>query len=487
MGYGNHLILASGLGAGDNNLFNPEFTTGDLSKIKPIVRVVQTVSVWIISIIGLAITISTILKQAVHGLYATNPQFWDKVDEIHRQKLGATVDRGGNQIQMILGFGLSFFFSLVPNIKAITEFDGDTVDPKTFFTKSLPISCLYLFIGVFIFYGYTTKVGEKISMFGTELLDNFFLQIDPLEWAAKIPTSFAKVNLSTSGSKADFDKEVNKITSKAYGALKTNLGDITKEKQPRVALEVESWVISCMEEVRQYTDTDNWDMQFNARTTPDFSDLTKVHGGKNAEETEYTFAWQKPISEFDTGSASTNVGTDYLRFDVTFTKVAAKDKTTAVECVLYGGVWATGSKEATIDLGVSTADATITGNTGRGKVEGNIVDISFTGSKLTVKFQDQKNKFPNSLSEITEVTGLYYSFGGKTHAIKTININGDQGGSITFKPKNGSSSVDSWHWGEGPSNKSGTGASKSSNENDDDNNEDNEPETDDPNDVVNSN
>ena len=321
-------------------------------------------------------------------------------------------------------------------------------------------------------------------MFGTELLDNFFLQIDPLEWAAKIPTSFAKVNLSTSGSKANFDKEVNKITKKAYGALQTNLGDITKEKQPRVALEVENWVITCMEEVRQYTDADNWEMQYNARTTPDFSDLSKVHGGKNEEGTEFTFAWQKPISEFDTGSASTNVGTDYLRFDVTFTKIAAKDKTTAVECVLYGGVWTTGSKEATIDLGVSTADATITGNTGRGKVEGNIVDISFTGSKLIVKFQDQKNKFPNSLSEITEVTGLYYSFGGKSHAIKTININGDQGGSITFKPKNGSSSVNSWHWGEGPSNKAGTDSTKSNDDDDDNEDDNNEPETKDPNDLV---
>ena len=223
----------------NNNLFDPSMTTGDLSKIKPVVRVVQIVSVWVISIIGLSITISTILKQAVHGLYATNPKFWDKVAEIHEQKLGATVDKGGNQIQILLGFGLSFVFSLLPNVKAITEFDGDAIDPKTFFTKSLPISCLYLFIGVFIFYGYTTKVGEKVSLFGTELLDNFFLQIDPLEWAEKVPTSFAKINLSTSGSKEDFDSEVNSVAKKAYAALKTDLGDISKEYQPRVALAVE--------------------------------------------------------------------------------------------------------------------------------------------------------------------------------------------------------------------------------------------------------
>lgn len=483
-----HLILASGgLGYGDNNLFNPAYTSGDLSKIKPIVNIVQTVSVWVISIIGLAITISTITKQAVHGLYATNPKFWDKVDEIHRQKLGATVDRGGNQIQMILGFGLSFAFSLFPNVKAITEFDGDTVDPKTFFTKSLPMSCLYLFIGVFIFYGYTTKLGEKVSLFGTELLDNYFLQIDPIEWAERIPTSFAKINLSTSGSKASFDNQVNDVTKKAYSALKTDLGDITKEKQPRVALEVESWVISCFEEVRQYTDEDNWKLTFNARTTPMMSDLSKVHNGKSADGTEFTFAWQKPISEFNTGSANVNAGTDYLRIDLAYKKKAAKDNTTAVECNMFGGSYSSGTKEGTIELGTSSTEAQVTGNGTRGAVDGMAVELKVNGSKITVKPLKAGDKLPDKISEITDITSLYYSFGSGTHPIKIISINGEQGNSISFSPINSSSSVDSWNWGEGPKNKAGTDNSSNNNEDDeDDDNEPTEKETDDPKDLLNN-
>lgn len=486
----NHIILASGgLGYGDNNLFNPAYTQGDLSKIRPIVNVVQTISVWVISIIGLAITISTIIKQAVHGLYATNPQFWDKVDEIHRQKLGATVDRGGNQVQMILGFGLSFAFSLFPNIKAITEFDGDTVDPKTFFTKSLPMACLYLFIGVFIFYGYTTKFGEKASIFGTELLDNFFLQVDPIAWAEKIPTSFAKINLSTSGSKSEFDGQVNDITKKAYGALKTDLGDITKEKQPRVALEVESWVISCLEEVRQYTDEDNWKMQFNARTTPMISDLTKVHNGRNEAGTEFTFAWQKPVSEFNTGTASVNAATDYLRIDVTYTKKASKQNTTSVEATMYGGTYSSGTKEGVIELGTSNVEAQLTGNGVRGAVNGVAVEISINGSKLTIKPLKSSEKLPDKVSEITDITNMYYVFGSGTHPIKAISISGDQGNGITFKPTNTSSSINSWSWGEGPTNKSGTD-NGNSDEGDDDEDDDNNAPTEkakDPNDIFSDN
>lgn len=483
-----HLILASGgLGYGDNNLFNSSYTSGDLSKIKPIVDVVQTVSVWTISIIGLAITISTIIKQAVHGLYATNPKFWDKVDEIHRQKLGATIDRGGNQIQMILGFGLSFAFSLFPNIKAITEFDGDTVDPKTFFTKSLPMSCLYLFIGVFIFYGYTTKLGEKVSLFGTELLDNYFLQIDPIEWAERIPTSFAKINLSTSGSKADFDNQVNSVTKKAYAALKTDLSDITKERQPRVALEVESWVISCFEEVRQYTDEDNWKLTYNARTTPMMSDLSKVHNGKSSDGREFTFAWQKPVSEFNTGSASVNVDTDYLRIDLTYKKKAPKDNTTSVECNMNGGIYSSGTKEGTIELGTSNTEAQITGNNARARVDDITVELKVSGSKITVKPLKGSDKLPDNVKEITDVTGLYYAYGSGTHPIKVISINGEQGNAISFKPIAGSASVDSWNWGEGPKNKTDSNNSSNDNKEDEDgDDETKEKETNDPKDLLNN-
>lgn len=476
------------MGYGENNLFNPELSTGDLRKIRPVVRFVQMISVWTISIIGLAITISTIIKQAVHGLYVTNPKLWDKVDEVHKQKLGATVDKGGNQIQILLGFGLSFIFSLLPNIKSITEFDGDVIDPKTFFTTSLPKSVVYLFIGSFIFYGYTTKIGEKVTMFGNEVIDNFFLQIDPIEWAAKIPTTFAKVNLSTSGSKADFDEEVNKVTKKAYSVLKSNLDDITKEKQPRVALNVEKWVIGNMESVRQYTDTSSWKISYSARTTPGESDLSKINNGHNSDNTEFTFAWQKPLNEFDTGSASPNVNSDYLRVDVTFTKKAEKDHTQSVRAIMHGGKYASGTKEATIELGTASSDAQLTGNTIEFGIDGKAGTAMINGSKLTLKMKDKKDSLPNNLKELKDITGLYYSYGSKSHPIVSIVVDGGQDTSIYFVPESSKSSVEKWNWGSGPSNKSSSGANTTKSDNDSDT--DNEDATvsnneNNPNDVIN--
>lgn len=471
----------------NNNLFDPSMTTGDLSKIKPVVRVVQIVSVWVISIIGLSITISTILKQAVHGLYATNPKFWDKVAEIHEQKLGATVDKGGNQIQILLGFGLSFVFSLLPNVKAITEFDGDAVDPKTFFTKSLPISCLYLFIGVFIFYGYTTKVGEKVSLFGTELLDNFFLQIDPLEWAEKVPTSFAKINLSTSGSKEDFDAEVNSIAKKAYAALKTDMGDISKEYQPRVALAVEQWVISCMEENRSpYMNKDAYSMSYNARTTTEMSDLSRVHQKTNSDQTEYTVAYQKPVSEFNTGSANATAAADYLRIDVTFTKKALKNNVTAVDCEMVGGTYSSGTNTATIDLGDIGTNASLTGSSGLAKIDGNIYTVTISGSKVTFKPREKKVSIPNKVTDISEVSGIYYTCGGKSHPITSWKVNGQTGTGISFSPKD-NTQVNGWSWGEQPASKSDGKTSTNSldNTNGDSDNSETESETKDSKNIFN--
>lgn len=464
------------MGGTGNNLFNPEYTSGDLQKIAPIVRIGQMVSVWVISIIGFSIVISTVIKQAMHGLYATNTKLWDRVDEVHRTKvlegLGK-VKAGGNELTNMLGFLQSFVFALLPNVKAVTEFDGDTVDPKTFFTKSLPISCLYMFIGVFIFYGYTTKFGEKVSQFGTTLIDNYFLRIDPIAWAEKIPGQIARVNFATDGSQLEFDQHVNKVAKKAYQTLQTALPDITKEKQPEVAKEVEAWVIECLsQEPQAQCDSEAWDMTYTSTTSRGEPDLTHVHNKASKDGHTITYAYSTPFSMFDTGSVNTAVDTDYLRINLTFTEKAKSSNYTSMECVMNGGKLReeNSGNRLVIELDINTDASISTGGRCTGYIGGVPVNIEYRGGEFILTASGStKLTTASSKTKVTDITNIRYVCGNSTNTIREINISGAQGSSISFTSTSGGVK---WNWGQQPSAESGRSGSSTGGDSGDSDDED---------------
>lgn len=447
------------MGGTGNNLFNSEYTSGDLQKIAPFVRIGQVVSVWIISIIGFGIVISTVIKQAMHGLYATNTKLWDRVDEVHRTKVAeglGKIKAGGNELTNMLGFLQSFIFAMLPNVKAVTEFDGDTTDVRTFFTKSLPISCLYMFVGVFIFYGYTTKFGEKVSQFGTTLIDNYFLRIDPIAWAEKIPGKVARVSFATDGSQLDFDKHVNQVSKKAYQTLQTLLPDITKEKQPDVAKAVETWVIDCLsQEPQAQCDSEAWEMSFTSTTSRGEPDLSYVHNKASKDGHTITYAYAVPVSMFDTGSVQSAVDTDYLRINLTFTEKAKTNNYTSMECVMNGGRLREENSGArlVIELDVDTSASISTGGSCTGYIGGVPVRIEYRGGEFILTASGStKLTTASSKTKVTDITNIRYVCGNSTNTIREINISGAQGSSISFSSTSGNAK---WNWGQQPSAESG--------------------------------
>ena len=79
-----------------DNLFSAEWTVGDLSTIGFIKKWLGVVAVLFISIIGFGIVIATIIRNAINGLYAVNPKFWDRVDDVKRSAFN-TKNEGGNK------------------------------------------------------------------------------------------------------------------------------------------------------------------------------------------------------------------------------------------------------------------------------------------------------------------------------------------------------------------------------------------------------
>lgn len=436
---------------GEGGLFSPNLVQGDLSTIAPVVRVVQTLSVWAISLIGLMITISTVLKQGLHGLYATNPKFWDKVDEVHMANMATLAGdiKQGNQISASIGFVFNLFLGFLPNVKKMTEFDDYNTDPKTFFTKSLPIACLYLFIGVFIFYGYTTKFGAYVSEFGTEVMDAFFLSVDPIELASKVPSSIAKrVKVPSDSAKDDFSQSVNGAYKQVYRAVNTLLKDIDSSRNQDIALAVEAWCSQCLQEVISETNKGQFNQTFRATLVPNALDLSSVQGSSAKGVTMH--AWQTPLSTFNTGSAMPQAETYYVVLEFESTKKGAEKETSTFECTMTGGEYVVGSgTKASLDLGALPSQGQLTqvSSTVNGIMNGDSVTLKVSGSKIEI---NGKKEVLNGASEISSISGLSYSINGEGNKITRIVFDSSKkGSSIVFSANNGGTKGD-WKFGEAP-------------------------------------
>ena len=247
--YSNMFML---LTAGQN-LFSEQWTEGNLYEIQPIVNVLSQVSVWVISIVGFGIVIFSILKNALSGLYVINPTLWDKVDDIKNQAVAGvsnTIQQGvsayngrGSAVAQKLGGVATFLLSLIPNVKALTDFeDGAPVDKKQYFMRSIPLLVFQIFIGMFIFFGYPSKIANWIGSAGTYMVDAMINNVDPVEVIQGVSDKITVYTLATDGSPLPFDKVVNSATSKMLSTVQTRYRDMQKEPTQETAYALERYL-----------------------------------------------------------------------------------------------------------------------------------------------------------------------------------------------------------------------------------------------------
>ena len=218
-----------------DELLNLNWFSGDVTgPVQPVVEAIGAGASVIISVVGFLIVCSSILKNSTHGLYAVSPKFWDRVYDVKQEGIRSEAATGGgnNQISKFIGTFTSFFLSLLPNVKAMTDFEKTQMDAKHYFMKSIPMMCVAIFIGVFIYLGYPAQVAGKFSQFGTFTLDMVMDAMDPEAIAESIPTEMALLKYQTENASTDPDKVANKIAHAAMSALTTTArskGDITRE------------------------------------------------------------------------------------------------------------------------------------------------------------------------------------------------------------------------------------------------------------------
>lgn len=451
-----------------DNLFSPEYTQGNLAEIDFIADKIGWIAVIVISIVGFGIVMATLLKNALHGLYAVSPKFWDRVDEAKKSSLRGN-NSGGNEITRVMGSISIVFLNCLPNVKALTDFDDEVLDAKAYFMKAIPLACIQIFIGVFIFFGYPARVAEKFSDFGRGLFDVVLMNVDPLAWVQSLPDKFAVVSLATDGSKSDVDQAINKIAKEVFNTYVGELDDMTKEKRLEISKQIEQWVIENTEkEYSTYCNTDKYKMSVTARVNVSEPNLDRVHDKE--ENGIHTFAYKTPMDTWEHGSAK-DVSTKWLRYDLVFTPVASKGDTSSVDCTMsianssFSVV--DGGKKIEIKLPAAESDYGISAlsravgvvNSGGEDIK---VNIAYDGTEKITITPQTSGKNLSDAKTVSQVSGLYYFMGTSKHAIRDITTGGSS--YPHFTPKKDSDSVQAWDWGSGPNKKTDSSANDEDNE-----------------------
>lgn len=251
-----HMIAV--LTGSSQNLFNESWTEGNLYEIQPVVNVLGGLALKVISFVGFAIVIFSILKNALSALYVISPNIWDKVDALKKQASdsGFGMKNSSNAAFQKVGSVMAMILGILPNIKELTDFadgkdgsegkDINTINKTQFFTKCLLALVVQIFIGMMIFYGYPAKIANWVGTAGTTVLSGILNNADPQAVINSWSDKFITVTLSTDDTTDKVEKQINTMARDAVKIVNTKYSDIHKDTLQSIALNIESQLISML-------------------------------------------------------------------------------------------------------------------------------------------------------------------------------------------------------------------------------------------------
>ena len=414
------------------DLFQEEWTIGNLYSIQGPVNILSTLATWVISFTGICIVIFSILKNAISGLYVVNPKLWDNVDRIKKDTVelaaaginGAT-GRVNNEAAKKLGGFLTNLLSYIPNIKELTDFQDDNIDKKQYFAKSIPTMILAIFIGVLIFMGYPAKIANWVGRGGTYVIDAVITNVDPVETVQKISDGITVYQLTTSGSQDPYEKQINSFTQKMDAALFSAYTDMTKTSKQNSAYIIESKLLTAFgnETTRDVISGVGYEITSNAAKTtiqPVVSEGYKEVYSAPGESLfmsqstggSITYRYYLNATELSTGSTMES-SDDWFTLSVYCTPIATTASSNA-SLIAFGGYGSMPTIDTKNDVIKIKVNGLTVGDGGQpSEVKGTLgktTTINFIGSDGNIVESFQASMQSASLSQTVEAeVTLYFS------------------------------------------------------------------------------
>lgn len=336
-----------------DDILNHSRYEGAMESISGISHYIDEISVIFISLTAFLIICVAIWRNVLAAAYAAFPRFWDQVHIAHE----AVKDQGWIQrIQNIkteyvnfnMGTIKQMLMRLCPDVVVLTDFEDDTVEPKTYWTKAIAQMIAVVMIGVFIYNGYYRDVTVQVANFGSVMFERVVLETDPVAIFDSVLNSAGKPEFSTDGSADYSEQQMNDIQTDIYAKVIGKYTDIsTARDKAELAASIELVVNTLMNQpladksgsdgstVRDFVSNPNWDMRndWSFSTAP-----RETHSSYSTDGQQTAFVWSFDVSELSLNTTKFADEQWYLVGSFTFTKNNKNTGNMGYECMFTLGV-----------------------------------------------------------------------------------------------------------------------------------------------------
>lgn len=184
--YGSSLTVYADTGNAVSDIMNDTRFEGAMSTIDWLSGFIDHYMTMAITLVAFFIISMALFRNVCAAAYCSNSKFWNKVAEAHEAAEGASL---ASLVQGIKGLPQKSWggqggikgaiLCLIPNIKALTDFDDVDMEPKHYWMKAIPQMLACIIIGVFVYNGYYRDTASVVGEMGSEVISRALASVNP--------------------------------------------------------------------------------------------------------------------------------------------------------------------------------------------------------------------------------------------------------------------------------------------------------------------
>ena len=175
------------------DIMNDDRFKGAMSSIEWLSGFIDHYMTMAITLVAFFIISMALFRNVCAAAYCSNNKFWNKVAEAHEAADGASmasIAQGLRGIQNKTWGGSGgikgTLLCLVPNIKALTDFDDVDMEPKHYWMKAIPQMLACIVIGVFVYNGYYRDTASVVGDVGSEVISRALSSVDASDFVDSV-------------------------------------------------------------------------------------------------------------------------------------------------------------------------------------------------------------------------------------------------------------------------------------------------------------
>lgn len=155
---------------------------GAMSQIQWLTEFIDVWFIRVITVTAFFIISMSLLKNVLAAAYCAFPKIFDAIHAAHEEMQWSEVSIGGFRD---LGSKMrdtsitKVILSIIPDIKAFTDFVDQDQTPKAYFMKAIPQMCIMVIMGIFIYNGYYRDVSATVGEAGATIVENLLGSVSP--------------------------------------------------------------------------------------------------------------------------------------------------------------------------------------------------------------------------------------------------------------------------------------------------------------------